>query len=178
MTLVDFKSNLRKLLDDESIDFKLNDISVNDTEILNSKILNGKRFLYPYPTNIYGCININDISQTFIAFNLCEFNYCCGKLILHTIRYSTKYTDFKDKMKTKDIDMNAFTKVIAMFLESSQEILKQSKYTSLSFIVSEVEQPELFNILTELGHKPVNSFNNQRMPGKNRCHEYIINLEN
>jgi len=178
MTLVDLKSTLQKLLDDDTIDIRLNDISVSDSEILNTKLLNGKRLVYPYPTDVFFRINISDINQDFISFNLKEFNTCCGKLILHGIRYTDAYNDYKDKMKGKELSKELFKEAINLIFSSLVEIMEGLDYSSLSFIVSEMEQKKLFEILTHLGYKPVNSFSNKRMPLKNKCHEYIINLEN
>jgi hypothetical protein len=109
---------------------------------------------------------------TVLNVELAEFFPCCGKALGK--RLFVKDFSFYSKVKVSEGELD---NLFAIYFDIVEQVLKYSKYSSFSFIVSKTEQPVFYNLITKLGtYNIINQFNNQRMSNKNLCLEYCKNL--
>ncbi len=107
------------------------------------------------------------------SMELLEFYPCCGKSIGR--RLAVKSFAFKEGVVVYFTE-NMKT-LMTIFMNIIEHLLKHCKYSSLSFIVSTVEQKEFYDLITKLStYKQVNEFKNERMSTKNLCVEFCKNL--
>lgn len=111
---------------------------------------------------------------TIISCQFAEFPACCGKILAYSI-YFNQSRDTKGEGNLISIEESI--EFLNTYFEFCRELLIFSPYTSLSIIISP-ENGFLVAVFPSLKRfRLINQFKNQRMPNKNLCQEFELNLD-
>lgn len=176
IALKDFQSNLSDLIK-EKVNLYVCDIGLGDISMLMAtKIRPQTRLIKDYnlDTLIFS-VRIENVGTIGYA-KMTEFPNCCGKVILYGLSINNNYYKLGVIGRT-DISDENYNKYVDGFINICLECAKHMGYTSLDMIISEHEQKKLYEAIIAIGYKPVSTFSNQRMPNKNICHNFTINIK-
>lgn len=116
-----------------------------------------------------------DNTKIISTFTMSEFPACCGKAIVHAIKIESSYYNSSTGGKCT-IEDKSHKVLVESSLEIAKEICKILKYSSMDFIVSDIDNPTLYEAMKEIDLKPVSAFRNIRYEQGHYCNHYSITL--
>lgn len=183
MFLREFETKLSELLKyDISIFINEIEVSKNEETIFSTLLKLDYRFIKEYNNERIDVI-IRIKSSLLAYFSIGEFPKCCGKAVLYNIQiykrlYLTKLEINNGKPYIEEMTDEKYDIILKGLIDLCSRICLNARYSSVDFIISQYEQPNIFNSLEKLGYKPVHQFKNNRMNNKNPCCDYIIDIKN
>lgn len=170
--LKDFHKSITDILDGRNVEVSVNNgrkslnVSTSEEDILQTIIRENHRLIKEFDSENL-IISIYVDGGNYLVFNLREFPSCCGKIIMHGIKFINygKITTGACKSTVKS--------VIALL----EKICIRMRYSSIDFIVSEEEQPLLLKCLKEIEIKERFSFVNRRGSNSHTCHNFSIDVD-
>ncbi len=120
--------------------------------------------------NIYN--NVGSSVRLFnLPFSISEFNSCCGKAIVHNIKMNNIVYD-QSGMKHNEMPQKLFIDACKRIFELIELCLIRMGYSQYDFVLSNVENKDLYCIIEELGFKPLPVFENRRNKYLHTCFTY------
>lgn len=107
-------------------------------------------------------------------FSLSEFPNCCGKGILHGINIKKEVNN--ENYRNKTLSEEEYKESIRLVLEIAQNLFTKGMYSSFDFIISDIDNPEIYRTIKKMGIKPTASWRNSRYPVGHNCNNYTISM--
>lgn len=155
--------------------------SFDNEEDIMEKLLRSKERLTECSPIGYFMVNVyGSDSRTLMSFSMREFHSCCGKVILHNMMINHLYRcrNFYSPSSVIQLNSNSMLSLVQEMLKLVIIVCDIYGYTSIDFIVSDREQPYIFEAVKTLGIKEVSSFKNRRNNEKHTCYTYTIDIGN
>lgn len=114
-----------------------------------------------------------EMNRFIFTTTLQEFPSCCGKLIMYAIKFGNMnyYNDNCVLISDKTGSL-----IITYILDLINDIANILHYSSVDFIISDVEQPFLLKSLRNAGLKEISSFQNRRNDYRHTCYNFSVNF--
>lgn len=106
-----------------------------------------------------------------LCHSLClqEFPACCGKIIIAPIKIFRNLN--KGGLGSLMAD-NTYTGMCKVIFQLIDDIMLRMHYSSYDFVLSDVENTQLFKVIEKVGFKPTSSFRNRRNKYEHTCNTY------
>jgi len=174
--ILDFKNNISKILNIKDLILVSRSKSLiysDEDDIFNSMI----RPISRITIGNKGPVSFSILTKSeynILGFSIVEYPSCCGKLIIHDI-YS--YTMIHSGLDSISITTEQSTQMFREVLNLVESICNIMYYSSVDFIISDVEQPIILKCVKNLGLQSMSSFKNRRNNYKHTCSTYSLNID-
>lgn len=176
LTTID--TTIESILDVKDVYSIVNGVTIkkeNEQSIYNSFIRKGFRFGSFTKSNEIISFNTY-VNEDYIGgFDIQEYPHCCGKAIFNNFRVRNGI--YSNQGNFLAFSQEQVNKIFKTFLDYATQVLDFMGYSSFSFIVSKIEQPNLFLAVEMLGLVPISIFANRRYKDiVHVCNEYSISI--
>lgn len=177
-SLISINTGLESILNVKGVNSIVNNINITqENEQSIYALLIGKGFRFGSFTKSNEILSFSSyFNEDYIGgFNIQEYPACCGKAIFNSFRVRSGI--YQNSTSFLAFNQEQINKIFEFFLDYAKKILDHMGYSSFSFIVSKVEQPNLFVAVEALGFVPISIFTNRRYKDiVHVCNEYSMSI--